>query len=235
MLDAEQLAKQRASLERLEELELRSISAEKVASDCRRESDDWRNKAESYAAELVAWRAKSEHLEATKAQSMRGLQQARDRLQNERQMMRESLQSAEASLAVKTATEQRLEVELLEEKSRMREMQRLLEGWEDKEQGWKTEMGALYMRPESDISEKTSDISDKDRKIEEVQRERDHLQGGPGRDAHGDAERGSVPRGADGRGAARGEARRDAAGGVSSGKPIEMKMGNENYYTSGSD
>ena len=89
MLDAEQLAKQRASLERLEELEVRSLAAEKAAAECRRESDDWRNKAEGYAAELVAWRSKSEHWEATKAQSIRGLQQERDRLQNEWQMMRE--------------------------------------------------------------------------------------------------------------------------------------------------
>ena len=170
MLDAEQLAKQRASLERLEELELRSISAEKSASDCRRESDDWRNKAESYAAELVAWRAKSEHWESTKAQSIRGLQQERDRLQNEWQMMRESLQSAEASLAVQTAAVQRLEAELLEEKSRLREMQRALEGWQDKEQGWQTEVLALRTRLEADISAK-------DRKIEDLQKERDYLQG----------------------------------------------------------
>jgi chromosome segregation ATPase len=169
MLDAEQLAKQRASLERLEELEVRSLAAEKAAAECRRESDDWRNKAEGYAAELVAWRSKSEHWEATKAQSIRGLQQERDRLQNEWQMMRESLQSAEASLAVQTAAVQRLEAELLEEKTKAREMQRALEGWQDKEEGWRTEVLALRTRFEADINSK-------DKKIEDLQTSRDSLQ-----------------------------------------------------------
>jgi hypothetical protein len=49
-------------------------------------------------------------------------------------MMRESLQSAEASLAVQTAAVQRLEHEVLEDRVKLREMGRALEGWIEKEE-----------------------------------------------------------------------------------------------------
>ena len=57
-------------------------------------------------SELLAWRSKSESWESTKASSVKSLQAERDRLQVEWQLMRESLQSAEATLAVQTAAVQ---------------------------------------------------------------------------------------------------------------------------------
>jgi len=134
LLDAEKLAQQMATLERLEETEERAMTSEKAVRTLRQEADDWRAKSEAFAAELLAWRSKSESWEATKAQSVRALQSERDRLQTEWQMMRESLQSAEASLAVQTAAVQRLEHEVLEDRVKLREMGRALEGWIEKEE-----------------------------------------------------------------------------------------------------
>lgn len=166
LLDAEKLAQQMAALERLEEVEERALNGEKAVRQLRQEADDWRAKSEGFAAELLAWRSKSESWEATKAQSVRALQSERDRLQTEWQMMRESLQSAEASLAVQTAAVQRLEQEVMEDRIKLREMGRALEGWIEKEEAWKTEVLAMRTRMESEAASK-------DRKIEKLQEERD--------------------------------------------------------------
>ena len=170
LLDAEKLAQQMAALERLEEVEERALTGEKAVRTLRQEADDWRAKSEGFAAELLAWRSKSESWEATKAQSVRALQSERDRLQTEWQMMRESLQSAEASLAVQTAAVQRLEHDLLVDREQLRQANRALEGWIEKEEAWKTEVLAMRTRMESEAASK-------DRKIEKLQEERDGLQG----------------------------------------------------------
>jgi chromosome segregation ATPase len=170
LLDAEKLAQQMAALERLEEVEERALTSEKAVRTLRQEADDWRAKSEGFAAELLAWRSKSESWEATKAQSVRALQSERDRLQTEWQMMRESLQSAEASLAVQTAAVQRLEQALMEDREKLREANRALEGWIEKEEAWKSEVLAMRTRMESEAASK-------DRRMEKLQEERDGLQG----------------------------------------------------------
>jgi len=168
LLDAEKLAQQMAALERLEEVEDRAVNSEKAVRQLRQDADDWRAKSEGFAAELLAWRSKSESWEATKAQSVRVLQSERDRLQTEWQMMRESLQSAEASLAVQTAAVQRLEQEVMADRQKLREMGRALEGWIEMEEAWKTEVLAMRTRMESEAASK-------DRKIENLQQERDTI------------------------------------------------------------
>jgi chromosome segregation ATPase len=140
LLDAEKIAKQTAALERLEDLEKRLAETDKELRSGKKEADEWRSKAEAYAAELLAWRSKSEAWEASKAQSLRGLQQERDRLQAEWQMMRQSLQSAEASLAVQTAAVQRLEMQVGDLEQKLRDAARAAEEWEEREQQWKTEV-----------------------------------------------------------------------------------------------
>ena len=57
----------------------RALAGEKAVRTLRQEADDWRAKSEGFAAELLAWRSKSESWEATKAQSVRALQSERDR------------------------------------------------------------------------------------------------------------------------------------------------------------
>lgn len=166
LLDAEKLAKQQADLERLEELEKNNAEGERALRAERRLADDWRGKAEAYAAELLAWRSKSETWEASKAQSVRGLQQERDRLQSEWQMMRQSLQSAEASLAVQTAAVQRMEGQVVNLEADLMARERAGEGWEEREQQWKTEVLTLRTRMESDAA-------NKDRQIESLKDERD--------------------------------------------------------------
>lgn len=166
LLDAEKLATQQAQLERLDDLEKRLGEGEKSLRNGKREGDEWRSKAEAYAAELLAWRSKSETWEASKAQSVRGLQQERDRLQAEWQMMRQSLQSAEASLAVQTAAVQRLENQVFDLEGHVREGGRAAEGWEEREQQWKTEVLTLRTRMEADAAAK-------DHKILNLQDERD--------------------------------------------------------------
>ena len=169
LLDGEKLATQTAELERLTELEERARKAENTIKTLRTESDDWRAKSEGFAAELLAWRAKSESWEATKAQSVRALQSERDRLQTEWQMMRESLQSAEASLAVQTAAVQRLEQELQEDRTKLREAVRADEDWVEKEEKWKTHV--LTMRTQME-----SEATNKDRMIEKLRGEKHELE-----------------------------------------------------------
>uniref|UniRef100_A0A7S4HB01 Uncharacterized protein n=2 Tax=Guillardia theta TaxID=55529 RepID=A0A7S4HB01_GUITH len=175
LLDAEKIATQQAAIERLDELEDKLNGKERSLRESKQEADNWRAKAEAFSAELLAWRSKSESWESTKASSVKSLQAERDRLQVEWQLMRESLQSAEATLAVQTAAVQRLEAELTEEKQRNRDGYRALESWEEKENSWKREILAIRTRMEDEISSRKEKIDQLHKTVERLEEERDEL------------------------------------------------------------
>jgi chromosome segregation ATPase len=159
-------------LEALKDTQAHCTKQEQQIQDLRQTSNDYRAKSETYQAELLAWRSKSEAWEVTKAQSMRSLQSERDRLQTEWQTMRESLQSAEASLAVQTAAVQRLEQELLEDRERLIQQGRMLEGWTEKEEAWTLEVHTMRTRMESESATKDNKIKDLNHKRDMLEQER---------------------------------------------------------------